>query len=253
MRKIYAAAASLTAAFCWYAMPAAATPVNATLAASYFEVLSGTGGPDFGGSGTPNVTAGSTLGPNGFPVINLASPGVSEYNHTTGELTWWNPALNSAVLATGTGTISLPYASNMYPPNSTGSSDANAFETAFFGGVFSLAGTQDVQFQLGSDDDSFIYVDGMLIGQNPGIHGVTNVDFTASNLAAGSHSLSVFFADREQTGAYLSLNLLTSGVVITPPPTDVPEAPSWWLLVGGLGAMALAFRRRAFSAWLSRG
>jgi hypothetical protein len=223
--------------------PAFAGPVDATLSANYFEVLNGTGAPDFGGSGSPNVALGSALGPDGLPVVNLGSPGISEYNHTTGEITWWSPAMNTAVLSTGTGTISLPYGSNMYALNSTGTNDANAFETAYFQGNFALSSTENVEFQLGSDDDSFIYVDGVLIGQNPGIHGVTNVDFTADGLSAGSHSLEIFYDDRENTGAFLSLNLLTSGVVITPPPIGVPEPFTLSLFGVGL-AGAAAMRRR---------
>jgi hypothetical protein len=222
-----------------------AGPVSAVLSANYFEVLNnGSGAPDFGGSGTPNVAAGSALGPNGFPVVSLTSPGITQYNHTTGEITWWSPAMNSAVISTGAGTISLPYGSNMYAPNSTGSADSSAFETAFFQGQFTLASTQNVQFQLGSDDDSFIYVDNILIGDNPGIHGVTNVNFTANNLAAGLHSLEVFYDDRAQTGAYLSLNLLSSDVVITPPspPVGVPEPLTVSLFGGGLVGLA-ALRR----------
>ena len=45
-------------------------------------------------------------------------------------------ARGRAVSQTGTGTISLSFNSNMYPPNSTG---GNAFETAVFKGDFSLS------------------------------------------------------------------------------------------------------------------
>ncbi len=216
-----------------------AAPVDATLSASYFQVKAGTGAPDFGGSGTPNVAAGSALGPNGMPVVDSGAPGVSLVDPTTHEIEWWSPALNADVLATGTGTIALPYASNMYPPNSTGGNDGAAWETAMFSGNFTLGSSGVVSFTLGSDDDSFIYVDGHLIGQNPGIHGVTTVEFDSPTLAPGAHTLDVFFADREDTGAFLSLNLLSTDVVITP---GVPEPGSWTMLLAGLGLVAL-FRR----------
>ncbi len=234
------AAVACAVALAGLATQARAATVDATLAATYFEIKAGTGAPDFGGSGFPNVAAGSALGPNGMPVVSSTSPGISLVNPTTHEIEWWSPAMDSDVIKTGTGTIALPYASNMYPPNSTGSNDGAAWETAMFSGNFTLASSGVVSFTLGSDDDSFIYVDGTLIGQNPGLHGVTTVEFDSPTLGAGGHTLNVFFADREDVGAFLSLNLLSTDVVITP---GVPEPGSWALLVAGAGLLGAWSRR----------
>jgi hypothetical protein len=212
------------------------TPVTATLSATYFEVPDGSD-PDFNTSSTPNVAAGSLLGPNGFPVVT--SPfGINDVG-TDDQITWWSPTLNSNVTETGTGTISLPYASNMFAPNSTGNNDESFFETAYFKGNFTLSTPGTVTFQLGSDDDSFIYVDGVLIGQNPGVHGVTNVSFTSGVLPAGPNSIEVFYDDRQNTGAFLSLSLETSGVVITPP-SGVPEPSTWAMMLVGFAGLGFA-------------
>jgi hypothetical protein len=214
-----------------------ASPVTATLSATYFEVLDSSGDPDFGVFSTPNVAADSALGPNGFPVVS--SPfGISDVGPGN-QITWWSPAFNSNVTSTGTGTITLPFGSNMYAPNSTGTNDGTYYETAYFKGSFTLSSSEAVEFQLGSDDDSFIYVDGVLIGQNPGVHGVTNVDFTSPVLPSGPNSIEVFYDDRHTSGAYLSLNLETSGVVITPPP-GVPEPSTWAMLTLGFAGLGLA-------------
>ena len=238
-------ALACAAALAGLAGQAQAGTVDATLSATYFEVKAGTGAPDFGGSGKPNVAAGSTLGPNGMPVVSSTSPGISLVNPATNEIEWWSPSMDADVIQTGTGTIALPFDSNMYPPNSTGGNDGSAWETAMFSGDFTLAAGSVVSFTLGSDDDSFIYVDGTLIGQNPGIHAVTTVEFDSPMLAAGSHTIQVFFADREDTGAALSLNLLSTDVVITP---GVPEPESWAMLAGGLGLLAALKRRRGAGA-----
>jgi hypothetical protein len=216
-----------------------ADTVNATLAAQYFEVANSTD-PDFPGA-FPDVAANSTLGPNGLPV----GTGVKDVD-SSGEITWWSPALNANVKATGVGTISLPYASNMYAPDSTGTNDSKFYETAVFTGAFTLASASTVSFDLGSDDDSFIYVDGTLFGQNPGIHSDSTVDFTSPTLDAGNHEIEVFYADREQSGAYLSLNLdaASSSIVITPPPVSgVPEPGTWLLMFAGIGGIGLMLRR----------
>ncbi len=223
-------------ALAWNA-PVHADTISATLSAQYFEISATSGDPDVNIYNTPIVALGSSLGPNGMPV---ATGGVNDITPTTNEITWWSPALNSNVVATGTGTIALPYSSYMYAPNSTGSNDTNFYETAIFSGNFNLASASTVQFQLGSDDDTFIYVDGTLFGQNPGVHGVTNVNFTTPELGAGNHTINVFYADRQHTGAYLSLNLLSSGVVITP----VPLPPAIVLFVPALAVLGFVGRRR---------
>jgi PEP-CTERM motif len=219
---------------------ARADAINATLSATYFEVAAGTD-PDFGTGGSPVVAIGSALGADGFPV---ATGGVNDIDATTGELTWWSPALNSNVSQTGTGTVSLPYSSNMFAPNSTGTNDSALFETAILKGQFTLSSASTIGFVLGSDDDSFIYIDGVLVGQNPGIHGVTTVDFTDS-LSAGAHTVEVFYDDRQTSGASLSLTLdgSSSGVVVTPP-TSAPEPASLALLATGLVSGATLRRRR---------
>ena len=228
-----AGAAALTAA-----QPAAAATVNATLAIDYFKVASGTDA-DFPG-GFPTVANGSHLGLNGLPV----GTGVADLVGGDSEIGWWDPALNSHVIADGTGTVSLPFAQNMYAPHGTGTNDTDFFQTAVLTGAFTLANPGVVSFNLGSDDDSFIYVDNTLIGQNPGIHATSNVNFDSPTLGAGAHTVEVFYADRQHTGAFLSLNLNSTDVVITPPTGGVPEPAGWALMILGFGAAGAALRAR---------
>ena len=238
--------AGLAAAAVLMTGPAAhAGDVSATLSATYFQVLDGSD-LDFNHDGSmPNVADGSVLGAHGMP--EATSPfGVNDVFGADHEITWWDPALNSNVTKTGTGTITLPYSNSaMYPQNSTGSygdGDGTAFETAIFTGIFSLTSAAAVEFQLGSDDDSFIYVDGKLFGQNPGIHAISDVDFTSPVLSAGPHTLEVFFSDRQNVGSEFDLNLLSDDVVITAP--GVPEPASWALMIAGFGLAGAALRRR---------
>jgi len=220
------------------AAPVHADPVSATLLAQFFSV--NLSDPDFPGPDA-TVANGSSLGSHGLPV----GTGNNDLNPGTSEVTWWSPALNSHVTSTGSALVTLPYGSNMFAPNSTGTDDSNAFETAILTGNFNLAGDGTVTFNVGSDDDTFVYVDGVLFGQNPGIHAVTTVSFTTPTLSAGSHQLQVFYADRQHVGAYLSLDV-ASDITITPP--SVPEPATWAMMLGGFGLVGGAMRSRRKSA-----
>ena len=212
-----------------------AGPITSTLSATYYQVLDAAHDPDFNSGSFPIVAAGSALGPDGLPVV---MSGVSDVN-LANEITWWSPTFNANVTQTGTGTIALPYASNMFPPNSTGGDDQTAFETAKFTGVFNIATPGTVTFTLGSDDDTFLYVDNVLVVQNPGVHGVSTATDTSGALAAGSHSLTLFYADRENVGAYLSVD---SSATLTAP--GVPEPAAWAMMLAGFGGIGAVARRR---------
>jgi hypothetical protein len=72
---------------------------------------------------------------------------------------------------------------------------------------------------------------------------VTNVDFTSPQLSAGGHNIGIFYADRENTGAFLSLTLLSTDVVISP---GVPETSTWaMMLLGFAGLGFMAYRRKS--------
>jgi hypothetical protein len=236
--KLNIIAAGVMAASMLATSAAFADPVTSTLTATFFQVLNGTGGPDFGGSGTPVVALGSGLGPNGLPIV---TGGVSDIGPSN-QLTWWSPALNTAVIPTGTGSITLPFSGNMFPTNSNGTSDSAAFETAIFLGTFNGGtGRASVNFTVGSDDDSFVYLNGVLIGQNPGIHGVTNVQFNGTDIA-GTNTLEIFYADREGPGAFLSVD---ASVPLTGV-SAVPETSTWAMMILGFcGVGFMAYRRKS--------
>ncbi|MGH6702456.1 MAG: PEPxxWA-CTERM sorting domain-containing protein, partial [Bradyrhizobium sp.] len=157
-------------------------------------------------------------------------------------ITWWSPSMNPAVTATGTGVVTLPLGSDMFAQNSLGTNNDNFFETAILSGTFTLAAAGTVNFLLGSDDDAFVYINGVLVGQNPGIHGISDVDFSTTG-NEGVNTIEVFYADREQTQAHLDLS---ADVAFT---ASVPEPSTWTMMIlGFFGVGFAAYRRKGQAA-----
>jgi hypothetical protein len=223
-------------------------PVNATtMTAQWFTVASGD--PDFPGS-CCNVYSNevqSTLGANGLPVYNSSygGPTLHDVNSTTGELTWWSPTLNSNVTYTGSSTITVPIGQNMFPPNGTGSTDSNGYQTAILTGYLTVPTTETVTFNLGSDDDSFLALDNTIVAQVGGIHGSGTANYTTGVLSPGQYLLTLFYADRYQVNAYLDFSVSTTNVSLdstTPLPAALPLFATG---LGGLGLLGWRRKRKA--------
>ncbi len=140
----------------------------------------------------------------------------------------------------------------MYPPQGQNPSgnDANGFLSAVYTGTFDVPAAESVSFTLGSDDDSFLYVNGVLVTSAGGVHGDSPAPVVSQVLAPGTYTMNLFYDDRYPTAAALSLAVTTSNIVVNPPsgtpPTVTPEAASMGLFgVGMLAVLALVRVRRS--------
>jgi hypothetical protein len=211
---------------------AGAANAGNTLGINYFEIAEPTTNGDFGPccSSPPATSEGDLTGTSllgGLPVAGAGNTIASLSG--SNQILWWSNGVDG-IVQTGTGSISLPYSSNMFAPNSTGKDDTNFFETAAIWGFVHGTGS-DVQLTVASDDDTLVYLNGAFVGGNLGVHGTETTTIDLGDIS-GTDALNIFYADRAQVAA----NLATS---ITGATTGVPEPATWVMM--GLGFAGLGF------------
>ena len=216
----------------------------ASVLATYYKA---TAGGDFENlCCSTSIEVAPTLGPDGLPVWVSGEP-VSELNGAS-EIQWWTPD-GSHIMLEGSTILSLPFDDDsMFTPFGTGSSNggANGFQTLRLRGFFTTSDpSTPLTFNITSDDDVFVYIDGNYVDSTlDGIHGPRN-DVFGTSVGAGLHTFNLFYADRHTTQAVLHFDVL--GVNLTS--GGVPEPAAWALMITGFGGLgAMMRRRRAVSA-----
>jgi fibro-slime domain-containing protein len=167
------------------------------------------------------------LGPDGFPIVSRfgrtytgPSGKIVDIN-AAGEVMWYSThdtrgSRREKVVPADP----LPFTfDHFYPDGKNGDGNANGFRFVHWAGVFTLPKAQSIRLSLGSDDDSWVFIDRMLVDDNGGVKALTDAPFTSTNLAAGPHELDVFYADRYGTAAQLHLS---TDFPVEPPPQAPP-------------------------------
>lgn len=244
MKLIHLGIAALASLAAVPATAAAPLPITGSMTANYFTVTAG-GAGDFQTYCCGDVRSDlvlTSLGPNGLPVYNAASVGPQTMlgvDAGTGELQWWTPGVTNGgdtVVSTGSASVAFPYINTaLFPPNGTGASNGNGFQTVHFVSTLNLAQTSKVTFSIAADDDVFLFIGGQLFTGVGGVHGFTAAPTVTKTLAAGSYAFDLFFADRHTVASALDI----SGTFAV-----VPEPATWGMMIVGFGMVGMSVRRR---------
>lgn len=105
---------------------------------------------------------------------------------------------------------SLDMGQNFWPMDEGLEGDPAYFAVYWHAWVRAWSNTT-LSFLLGSSDDSFVYVNGAPIAQNPGIHGFERVRYDIA-LEAGQYPIEVWFAHRGSADAAMSFRHIEGDV-----------------------------------------
>ena len=106
----------------------------------------------------------------------------------------------------------LNFGSSWWPVNTGLPGDPYYFAVHWVATLFAPE-TRTYNFQLISDDDAWVYIDGRMVADNGGIHPMTSCSWSTT-LTKGYHTLHIYFAERHtvQSGFVFTCPGLTYGV-----------------------------------------
>jgi fibro-slime domain-containing protein len=120
---------------------------------------------------------------------------------------------------------SLNFGDNFFPFDMAKEEEDNGHDYHFgahWRAQITVPSSDNYNFVLTSDDDSWVYLDGQLVANNGGIHAAATID-DHMLITEGSHIVDVFFTERHVTGSYMSFAFSSPSVQINPMPEECEE------------------------------
>ncbi|HET56904.1 MAG TPA: fibro-slime domain-containing protein [Deltaproteobacteria bacterium] len=163
------------------------------------------------------------------------TPTLTAYGATlVNQFDWWDNSYSAFSRVDSDEDLKNNFASSWFPVNEGLPGDPLHF-AVHWTGQFYVAADQNYNYTMGSDDDSWLFIDDQLVLDLGGIHAVTYTNYSLF-LTEGWHDIDIFFAERHTSQSGFQLNFFSDLVPQAPEPST--------LLLVGLGLLGLMGLRR---------
>ncbi len=148
---------------------------------------------------------------------------------------WWQPKYQVFQRIDSDDDLRHNFSKSWFPVNTGLNNDPYDF-AVHWSGRFYVDEDKDYTYSMGSDDDSWLFIDKQLVLDLGGVHSITWKKYTVS-LTKGYHDIDIFFAERHIVESGFQLNFFSD---LEPTPVPGPSA----ILLFGSGLVGLVGLKR---------
>lgn len=145
-----------------------------------------------------------------------SAPTLTAYGATIiNQFDWWSGSASFSRIDTNADLASSSFANSWFPVNEGLSGDPYYFAVHWEGQFNVAPGGETRTYSMGSDDDSWLFIDNQLVLDLGGIHAMTSNNYSLS-LAGGWHYIDIFFAERHTIQSGFQLTGFEDAIVPVP-------------------------------------